>query len=139
MQRQCSYSNKVHRTDSFIQNLQYIQDGPKKSLIHLQKKRLRISKRFFDKVFFSIYSHLLKKLELSKLCRKNIYGDLKIPKMVKFKKKIFFKLTTRKIFDYKEIFFLSYVAKSISFEDISVLKINGQIDNIMTSIAIFNL
>jgi hypothetical protein len=30
----------------------------------------------------------------------------------------FFKLTTRKIFDYKEIFFLFYVAKSISFEGI---------------------
>ena len=35
----------------------------------------------------------------------------------------FFKLTTRKIFDYKEIFFLFYVAKSISFEVMSVLKI----------------
>ena len=35
-----------------------------------------------------------------------------------------FKLTTRKIFDYKEIFFLFYVAKSISFEVISVLKIS---------------
>ena len=34
----------------------------------------------------------------------------------------FFKLTTRKIFDYKVIFFLFYVAKSISFEVIGVLK-----------------
>ena len=34
-----------------------------------------------------------------------------------------FKLTTRKIFDYKEIFFLFYVAKSIRFEVISVLKL----------------
>ena len=32
----------------------------------------------------------------------------------------FFKLTTRKIFDHKEIFFLFYVAKSISFEVMSV-------------------
>ena len=37
--------------------------------------------------------------------------------------KLFFKLTTKKIFDYKEICFLFYVAKSISFEVISVLKI----------------
>ena len=35
-----------------------------------------------------------------------------------------FKLTTRKIFDYKEIFFLFFVAKSISFEVICVLKIS---------------
>ena len=46
---------------------------------------------------------------------------------LKFKKKISnllssFKLTTRKIFDYKETFFLFYVAKSIGFEVISVLK-----------------
>ena len=36
----------------------------------------------------------------------------------------FFKLYTRKIFDYKEIFFLFCVAKSISFEVISALKIS---------------
>ena len=36
----------------------------------------------------------------------------------------FFKLSTRKIFDYKEIFFLFYVAKSISFEVIGILKIS---------------
>ena len=36
----------------------------------------------------------------------------------------FFKPTTKKIFDYKEIFFLFYVAKSISFEVISVLKMS---------------
>ena len=36
----------------------------------------------------------------------------------------FIKLTTRKIFDYKEIIFLFYVAKSISFEVKSVLKIS---------------
>ena len=35
----------------------------------------------------------------------------------------FLKLTTRKIFDYKEIFFLFYVSKSIRFEVISVLKL----------------
>ena len=68
-----------------------------------------------------MYSHLLKKLELSKLCRKKSYRALKIPKMdyskqVKiYKKKLsyffpFFKHTLRKIFDYKEIFFLFYVA-----------------------------
>ena len=36
----------------------------------------------------------------------------------------FFKLTTSKIFDYKEIFFLFCGAKSISFEVISVLNIS---------------
>jgi hypothetical protein len=53
-----------------------------------------------------------------------------------------FELTTGKIFDYKEIFFLFYVDKSISFEVISVLKISTfatKIDNFMISIAIFNL
>jgi hypothetical protein len=51
------------------------------------------------------------------------YGALKIPKI--YKKKLFvsfFKLTTRKIFDYTEIFFLVYIAKSISFKVISVFK-----------------
>ena len=42
--------------------------------------------------------------------------------LVRNKKKI--RLTTRKIFDHKEIFFLFYVAKSISFEVICVLKIS---------------
>ena len=61
------------------------------------------------------------------------YGALIIPKWhvlsnFKFEKNVvnllpLFKLTTRKIYDYKEIFFLLYVAKSISFEVISVLKI----------------
>ena len=53
-----------------------------------------------------------------------------------------FELTTGKIFDYKEIFCLFYVDKSISFEVISVLKIStfaAKIDNFMISIAIFNL
>ena len=43
-------------------------------------------------------------------------------KLIKKSKFIFFfifKLTTRKIFDYKEIFFLFYDAKSISFEVIT--------------------
>ena len=47
----------------------------------------------------------------------------------------FFELSTRKIFYYKEIFFLFYVAKSISFVVISVLKIIfDNFDNFMTSI-----
>ena len=58
---------------------------------------------------------------------KKSYRDLKIPKMAcsKLVKLFppFFILNTRKICDYKEIFFLFYIAKSISFEDISVLKI----------------
>ena len=32
------------------------------------------SKMFFDGVFLSIYSHLLKKLEHSKFCRKKVMG-----------------------------------------------------------------
>ena len=36
----------------------------------------------------------------------------------------FFKLTTGKTFHYKEIFFLFHIAKSISFEVISVLEIS---------------
>ena len=38
------------------------------------KKNFKI---FFDGVFLSIYSHLLKKLELSKLSRKKVMGLLK--------------------------------------------------------------
>ena len=36
----------------------------------------------------------------------------------------FFKLSKKKIFDYKAIFFLFYVSKSISFEVIRALKIS---------------
>jgi hypothetical protein len=36
---------------------------------------LRNSKIFFDGVFLSIYSHLVKKLELSKLRRKELWGS----------------------------------------------------------------
>ena len=51
-------------------------------------------------------------------------GKWLVVKILKKKGKFFsfFKLTTKKIFDYKEIFFLFYVAKSISFEVISILK-----------------
>ena len=57
--------------------------------------------------------------------KKKSYGALKIPKLAYFffnssKFFPFFKLTTRKIFDSKEIFFLFYVAKSISFEVIGI-------------------
>ena len=38
-------------------------------------------KMFFNGVFVSIYTHLLKKLELYKSSRKKGYGALKIPKM----------------------------------------------------------
>jgi hypothetical protein len=30
---------------------------------------------YFDGVFLSIYSHLLKKFKLSKLCRKKVFGS----------------------------------------------------------------
>ena len=95
----------------------YLQGGPKKSLwIDLEEKCLRNSKMFFDGVFLSIYSHLLKKLELLKLCRKKLW-DSKNPKnwcskLVNFFLKVIFpflKCTTRKMFDYEEIFFLFYM------------------------------
>ena len=41
----------------------------KKILFDLEEKCLRNSEVFFDGVFPSLYSHLLKKLELFKLCR----------------------------------------------------------------------
>ena len=48
----------------------------------VEEKCLKNSKIFFDGVFLSIYSHLVKKLELSKLHRKKSYGALKILKKV---------------------------------------------------------
>ena len=50
---------------------------------------LRNSKISFDGVFLSIYSHLVKKLDLSKLCRKKSYGALKILKMASPKKSFY--------------------------------------------------
>ena len=50
-----------------------IKVSPKKSFwCDVEEKCLRNSKIFFDGVFLSIYSHLLKNLELSKLCRKKV-------------------------------------------------------------------
>ena len=55
-----------------------IQGGPKKSLClslcDLEEKCLWNSNIFFVGVFLSIYSYLLEKLELSKLCRKKVIG-----------------------------------------------------------------
>ena len=45
---------------------------------------------FFDGVFLSLYSHLLKKLDLSKLSRNKSYGALKTPKMAFFYASYFF-------------------------------------------------
>jgi hypothetical protein len=46
----------------------------------LFKNRFLIKCMFFDGVFLSVYSHIIKKLELSKLCRQKSYGALKIQK-----------------------------------------------------------
>ena len=55
--------------------------GPKKFMNWSRGKIVwKILKFVFDGVFLSIYSQLLKNLELSKLCKKN-YGALKIQKM----------------------------------------------------------
>ena len=63
--------NWIHKTKSECN----IQGGPKKSLwCDLEEKCWRNSKIFFDGVFLSIYSHLLKKLEISKLGRKKVIG-----------------------------------------------------------------
>jgi hypothetical protein len=43
----------------------------------------------------------------------------------------FLKLTTRKIFDCRKIFFLFYVAKSINFEVISVFEISTFAGNLI--------
>ena len=52
-----------------------IQGGTKKGLWCIpEEKCLWNSEIFFDGVFLSIYSHLLKKLELSKLFRKKVIG-----------------------------------------------------------------
>ena len=56
-----------------------IQGGPKKVQDVIQRKGVgEILKYFFDGVFLSINSHLLNKLELSKLCRKQVMGLLKM-------------------------------------------------------------
>ena len=47
----------------------------KKIFCDLKEKCLRNSKIFFDGVFISIYSHFVKKLELSKLRRKKLWGS----------------------------------------------------------------
>ena len=92
----------------------YLQGGSKKSLrCDLEEKCLRNSKIFFDRVFLSIYSYLkILKMACSKLVRiflnnLNLYFS-------------FFKLITRKLLDHKEILFLFYIAKSISFEVMSI-------------------
>jgi hypothetical protein len=59
----------------FYDNMYNMYVGPKKSLwIDLEEKCLRNSKIFFDGVFLSIYSHLFKNLEFSKLYRKKVIG-----------------------------------------------------------------
>ena len=78
---------------------------------------------------FSLYIHIFSRSQsFLSYVEKKLWGS-KNPKNGLFlaKKKLSnflssFKLTTRKIIDYKETFFLFYVAKSISFEVISVLK-----------------
>ena len=63
------------RKNANVRKILYIPGGPKKSLwCDLEEKCLGNSKIFFDEVFLSVYSHLLKKLELSKLSRKKVMG-----------------------------------------------------------------
>ena len=57
-----------------VANTKTYQWSKKSLLCDLEEKCLRNSKIFFDGVFLSIYLHLLKKLELSKLCKKKVTG-----------------------------------------------------------------
>ena len=105
-------------------NSKYLQGGPKKSLwCDLEEKCLRNSKIFFDGVFPSMYSHLLKKLELFKLCIKKSNGALKILKMACSKKVTLSK--KRHIFLFLFLFLLqdkSYSCSVLKFQ-VSKLKI----------------
>ena len=64
----------------YLEHIHYTGWSKKSLWFDLEEKCLRSSNIFFDGVFLSIYSHLLKTLELSELCRKS-YGALKIPKI----------------------------------------------------------
>ena len=76
----------IHPFFFFYTNICSSTGWSKKSLsCDLEEKRLRNSKIFFDGVFLSIYSHLLKKLELSKLCKKKLW-DSKNPENCMFQK-----------------------------------------------------
>ena len=66
---------KVH-SKVLLRFLEIYRVVQKKLWCDLEEKCFRNSKMFFDGVFLSIYSYLLKKLELSKLCTKKL---LKIP------------------------------------------------------------
>ena len=110
-----------------------IQGGPKKNYDVIQRKSVReILKKILTESS-SLYIHIFSKSQSFLSCVDKKLQGSKNPKNCLYlysqklkKNKLnfsFFKLTTRKIFDYKEIFFLFYVAKSISFEVISVLKI----------------
>ena len=84
---------------------------------------------------FSLYIHslILKKLELSNLCRKQVMKALKLPKICYIQ---------GRIFEYKEIFFfyLTLLNQSVlSYKRFKNKHFFGQIDNFMTSISIFNL
>ena len=93
----------------------YIQGGPKKFLwCDLEEKWLRNSKIFFNGVFLYIYSHLLKNLELSKLCRK-LLGS----KNGMFQKSH----QTKKINFFLFFFYFCYQLFLFSFFQVSKLKI----------------
>ena len=71
----CLYNPEVKSLTQPLFRNQISTGWSKKSLwCDLEGKCLRISKIFFDGVILSIYSHLVKKLELSKLHRKKVMG-----------------------------------------------------------------
>ena len=57
-----------------LHSWKFEQQSGQKKVYESRGKTLRSSNIFFDGVFLSIYSHLLKKLELSKRCRKKVMG-----------------------------------------------------------------
>ena len=92
-----------------------------KSLLYLffslPKDTILVKQTFFFRQQKKRYMHLkIPKRACSELFQ--IFGKI----LSKFL--VFLKLTAKKIYKYKEIFFLVYVAKSISFEVISFLKIS---------------
>ena len=72
---------------------------------------MRNSKIFFDGVFLSIYLHILKKLEFSKLCRKNIL-DSKNSENGMFQKSHLIK---------KETYFFQFMLQDVDYSSL-VLK-----------------
>ena len=105
--------------------------NPRKRSLFLKMEKCLRNSKIFSLCSFSLYIITSsQEVRAFKVMWIKSYGALKIPKMacsmqVNFfcKNRLifsFFKLTTKKILDYKEMLLLFYVSKSISFEVIRV-------------------